>query len=514
MNFLFSKYFVSRVIYIEPESQKTPFTPSPTESMRDRTAGALFLKSSESRTEPATACLTPSAKMGEIQDLICIGFGPASLAIAIALQETSFKTRPKVSFLERQLKFGWHAGMQLPGAKMQISFLKDLATPRNPQSKFTFLSYLYAKNRLNTFINLGTFLPSRKEYEDYLGWIAEQFEEQGLVAYGQEVLEVSPSIVSSDGKVTRFKVVSRDAATSKIITRLTKRVVIAVGGKPIIPAEFPQHHPAVVHSSKYSTQVHSALPDATKAYNIAVIGGGQSAAEIFNDLPSRYPNATVTMIIKSSALRPSDDSPFVNEVFDPERVDEVYQQPADVRARAILTDRATNYSVVRLELIEHLYEKLYTQRLLNPDPASFKIKIASNRQVVKSHMNVGLGNQIRLQLKQVIKGLDQEVVDESMVVDAVFVATGYLRNAHEDILANSRNLLAQETAAFSVRRDYRVDFDEGRVAEDAGVWLQGCNEKTHGLSDTLLSILAIRGGEIVKSMFGGDRETLQLRSKL
>jgi L-ornithine N5-oxygenase len=32
--------------------------------------------------------------------------------------------------------------------------------------------------------------------------------------------------------------------------------------------------------------------------------------------------------------------------------------------------------------------------------------------------------------------------------------------------------------------------------------LQGCNESTHGLSDTLLSILATRGGEMVNSIFG------------
>jgi L-ornithine N5-oxygenase len=34
--------------------------------------------------------------------------------------------------------------------------------------------------------------------------------------------------------------------------------------------------------------------------------------------------------------------------------------------------------------------------------------------------------------------------------------------------------------------------------------LQGCNEKTHGLSDSLLSILAVRGGEMVESIFGGS----------
>jgi len=364
---------------------------------------------------------------------------------------------------------------------MQISFLKDLATPRNPQSKFTFLSYLYDQNRLNTFINLGTFLPSRKEYEDYLRWIAGHFEQQGMVSYGQDVLEVAPGGVSPSGKATYFRITARDLKTSKVTTRIARNVVIAVGGKPMLPTEFPQKHQAVVHSSTYSTQVHLALEDPTKEYHIAVIGSGQSAAEIFNDLPSRYPNAKVTMIIKNSALRPSDDSPFVNEIFDPDRVDALYQQPEEIRTRAIASDRATNYSVVRLNLIEQLYERMYAQRLDNPDPASFKVRILNNRQVVQTQTGVGSGDQILLQMKKVVKDSKGFSENEELMVDAVFVATGYVRNAHEDILAKSRGLLRPGQTKFSVRRDYKIDFDQNKVSENAGIWLQGCNEKTHGV---------------------------------
>ena len=60
----------------------------------------------------------------EVFDLVCIGFGPASLAIAVALHDLSVPAN--VIFLERQSRFAWHAGMLLPGARMQISFLKDV----------------------------------------------------------------------------------------------------------------------------------------------------------------------------------------------------------------------------------------------------------------------------------------------------------------------------------------------------------------------------------------------------
>lgn len=108
--------------------------------------------------------------------------------------------------------------------------------------------------------------------------------------------------------------------------------------------------------------------------------------------------------------------------------------------------------------------------------------------------------------------------------DAVIVATGYVRNVHETLLKSAKSLIKGDSC--TVGRDYRVKFREGTVAEDSGVWLQGCCESSHGvgvtlsplitpktnltpnkkLSDTLLSILAVRGGEIVDSIFGKETE--------
>lgn len=371
---------------------------------------------------------------------------------------------------------------------MQISFLKDLATPRNTKSHFTFINYLQEKKRFHEFVNLGTFTPSRLEYEDYLRWCAGHFERDGNVNYGMEVLDVSP-INGKGGKVGSFRVTARNVGTGEIVEKIARHVVIAVGGKGYVPKELPQGHAKVVHSSQYSMRVASALPDTSAKYNIAVVGNGQSAAEIFNDLPSKYPNANVTLIIKGAALRPSDDSPFVNEVFNPDRVDGIFRQNRDERLKGIKADRATNYGVVRIDLLEHLYEKLYFQQMKNPNQKDWQFKIQGNRQVVQSRED-GNGKLV-LKLAKLADDGSNEVGGEEIAFDAVFVATGYIRNTHEDMLKQTRGLLPAEFQAegtrMPVQRDYSVAFDEKKVAANAGVWLQGCNEGTHGVSFRLSS---------------------------
>jgi L-ornithine N5-monooxygenase len=252
---------------------------------------------------------------GEIHDLLCIGFGPASLAIAVALNDaleaknTICGREPKVSFLERQHHFAWHAGMLLPGSKMQISFIKDLATLRDPRSEFTFLNYLKWHHRLVPFSNLGTLLPSRAEFEDYLRWCANHFTK--VVEYGQEVLEIVPEEAKgSPPRIRSYLVKSRSVVSGNILTRRARNVVIAIGGAPHVPAAFPRNDPRIIHSSHYSSQLPALLPDKNEGYNITVVGSGQSAAEIFHDLHQRYPKARTTLVIRDTALRPSDDSPL------------------------------------------------------------------------------------------------------------------------------------------------------------------------------------------------------------
>lgn len=219
------------------------------------------------------------------------------------------------------------------------------------------------------------------------------------------------------------------------------------------------------------------------------------------------------------------------------------------RASILHDARATNYGVVRLELIEHLYEKMYHQRrTLGADEKKWPHRLLPGRKIVNVSEK---GDKLRVKVAVCPGGEDEKSHDgplldeEDLEIDLVICATGYQRRAHLDMLKDAWPLLPEvdaaaaknsvgkdrwlvetagagsqsSTRALEVGRDYGVRFSAGTVAQGSGVWLQGCCEGTHGvssashllpfqpltssqLSDTLLSVLSTRSGEMVESIFG------------
>lgn len=452
--------------------------------------------------------LTPSDPECE-HDLICVGFGPASLAVAVALHDSvaaGKKLRPdgsppKVLFVEKQHAFAWHAGMLLPGAKMQISFVKDLATLRDPRSEFTFMNYLHRQNRLVDFTNLGTFLPARAEYEDYMRWAASFFDQ--VVRYSNEVVSVKPN---KTGKaIQTFSVETRDVNTGLTQSFQGRNVLFATGGQPSLPKSFPQKHPRVIHSSQYAKVVPQLLPNPSAPVRVAVIGAGQSAAEIFNNVQKIYPNSETRLIMRQEFLRPSDDSPFVNCVFNPDYIDTMFPRAAKHRNNLLAEARATNYGVVRLELIEELYERMYDQRReIGANDKLWPHRLMGGRQIRSIEPRPDGRIELSIQSLEDITAEGFVGEEETFEADVVVAATGYQRTAHVEMLKGAWDLLPKAAPSqieyrkgisgwnvdtelgerkIAVGRDYQVKFTPGAVAEGSGVWLQGCCEGTHGVSE-------------------------------
>ena len=157
-------------------------------------------------------------------------------------------------------------------------------------------------------------------------------------------------------------------------------------------------------------------------------------------------------------------------------MDIFYDLPRKSQQKTITSDRSTNYGVVRPELLDRLYENMYHQRLRSQDPRQWRCRIETWREVIGHEILPD--SRLRLQLKNTSSG---EISTSESNFDLVIVGTGYLRNVHETLLTAARGLLPVSEDRFTVGRNYRVRFREGAVADDAGIWLQGCCEDSHGV---------------------------------
>src|SRR5260370_9801130 len=186
-------------------------------------------------------------------DVIGTGFGPANLALGLCLegQPQSIDGRTMQSlFLERKASYEWHPDMLLEGAEIQVPFLKDLVTLRNPQSHFTFLNYLRLHDRLLDFVNLRRWFPTRLEFNHYYRWVAAQLADR--VRYGRAVESVLPVAPEDSGGGTGelLQVVARHLETGRLEEYRTRNPVVATGGGPHGPTRndlravgqaFPSH---------------------------------------------------------------------------------------------------------------------------------------------------------------------------------------------------------------------------------------------------------------------------------
>lgn len=424
-------------------------------------------------------------------DLIGVGFGPSNLALAVRLAEAGEPAAFAHCYVERQPAFGWHRGMLLDDCRMQISFLKDLVTLRDPKSRFTFINYLYEHGRLSEFVNLKNFYPTRVEFHDYLSWVANAFDER--VHYGETVTAIEPvAAPGAPGEIDALRVFSK-GADGRERQRVARALSVGVGGAPSVPDAFAALGPeCVVHSSSYLTSIERLVgaPGAHARKRIAVIGAGQSAAEVFVDLARRFPHVEASLVIRSGALKPADDSPFVNEIFNPAFTDVVYAQPASGRRSLIERFRDTNYAVVDRPLIEQIYEMLYLQRVAGEAPGAPRHRLLANT-AIESAARTAHG-QVELALRDRLTG---DARTERF--DGLVLATGYRRDTHLPLLEGLAPHLGDALAAGDVARDYRLATPAHFKPR---IYLQGCCEDSHGLSDTLLSVLARRADEIAASL--------------
>ncbi|MGP3978932.1 lysine N(6)-hydroxylase/L-ornithine N(5)-oxygenase family protein [Streptomyces sp. 8N114] len=416
--------------------------------------------------------------------VVGVGFGPSNLSLAVALDEHNQAGGNHLSatFVERQPAFGWHRNMLLPSAKMQVSFLKDLATFRNPTSRHSFVSYLHEAGRLAQFVNNQDFFPTRQEFHDYLEWAGSHFADR--VSYSAEVTAFRLPAGRRGGPADTVQVEVRDKGEGGGTRLLSGRnVVVSTGLVPKMPPGIDRDE-RVWHSSEFLGRFRTVNPVTVR--RVAVVGGGQSAAEIVRYVYDELPHAEVSAVLPSYGYAIADDTPFANQIFDADAVDDYYHGSDRARDAFWRYHRNTNYGVADTDTIKDLYQRVYADEVAGNTRLSFRN--LSRIDAVKQ-----IGDEVRATVFSARSGETYE-----LDVDVLIFATGYDPMDPADFLGDlAEHCLRDDSGRLRVGRDYRV-LTSPEVT--AGIYLQGGTEHTHGLASSLLSNIAIRSGEIVDSI--------------
>ncbi len=423
---------------------------------------------------------------GDLYDVIGIGFGPANIALAIAMEEAQFSGR--CLFLERNTKTEWQPQMLLSGSDIQNNPCRDLVTPRNPRSRYTFTNFLFENNRLFEHLNLGLEFPLRREFAEYVQWVASFFSHQ--ISYGRSVKKLT-LVNHHNEKYYRIE-------TDKNEVYFSRSVVVAPGRTPMIPTVFEKAHPhRVFHLTRYLKTLHQ-LNEQKPLNRIVVVGGSQSAVEIILHLRQNYPNADIINIQRAYGFRLKDTSPFSDHVYFPEFVDYYFNASASGKKRLNQQLHFTNYSAADKDVIHQLYMSMYEDKLQGKTP----VKIWSCQEILNYSEDE---HDCQLQIREVNTG-EQLTLDN---IDGIVLATGFRNfgNGENDelcppLMTDLYPLLAKNNDGGFVKLERDYSLKSASAQEQLPpLFLNGLCESSHGYGDAgSFSLLSLRSQEILQSL--------------
>lgn len=413
--------------------------------------------------------------------LIGIGIGPFNLGLA-ALTEPI--TEINSLFFDQSESFDWHPGLMLPNATLQVPFMADLVTLADPTNKYSFLNYCKQTNRLYPFYIRENFNVLRKEYNFYCQWVATQLSN---VRFGHEVIAIAYNN-------NLYEVTVRRGKTDKPETYYAERLVLGTGTQPYMPAFIDRSQtPNVIHTSQY-LQHKNQLQESG---SVAVIGSGQSAAEIFQDLlPHTQQGLQLSWFTRSPRFYPMEYSKLTLELTSPEYVEYFYNL-SDEKRKKLLTKQNALYKGINYDLINDIFDQLYE---MSVDNSSLPVNIRSNMRLenITPAEEDGAYDLLFTETEQ------QEPYQ--CQASYVVLATGYKYKEPAFLQGIANRINRQPDGLFQVQRDYTIDVNDNEL------FVQNAELHTHGFVTPDLGMGAYRNAHIINKITG--REVYQIEKRI
>ena len=406
-----------------------------------------------------------------IYDVIGIGIGPFNLGLAALLEPID-----EVSslFLDQSQGFDWHPGLMLSNATLQVPFMADLVTMADPTSRFSFLNFLKETNRLYKFFIKEDFFILRKEYNTYCKWVVKQVSN---CLFNQCV-----NIVLYDEQKAVYKVRVLDSQTQITTVYLTKKLVLGTGTQPSFP-DFMKGKKLenVIHTSDYLNNKEAIL----KSNSVSIIGSGQSAAEIFQDLlPETQQGLYMSWFTRPDRFFPLEYSKLTLELTSPEYVDYFYSMTPE-KKKDILAKQPPLYKGINFDLINDIFDSLYE---MSVDDTALNVALRTNCQLDNIHSKEG-NNGYDLDFTQVQK--ETSFVHQS---NFVILATGYKYKEPAFIKGIENRIKRTNDQLYDVNRNYSIDNNGDEV------FIQNAELHTHGFVTPDLGMGAYRNAIIINTI--------------
>lgn len=391
-----------------------------------------------------------------------IGIGPFNLSIAALLEKFP---QHRTAFFERKPQFDWHPGLMLKGARMQTCWMKDLVTPVDPTNPHSFLNYLVTEKRFYPFINAEREAIARKEFAAYMKWVAGRLSN---LHFDHEVREVSRT-----GRYFRIRFDQGEV--------YAENICLGTGVRPVIPEGFEHRRGArCFHAQDIANRDLD-----VSGKRVAVIGGGQTGAEVFlNLLQDQWGRAAhIDWVSRRANLEPLDETPFSNEYFTPDYVEAFHRLPEDRKARLVKEQKLTGDGISPSTLKE-IYQELYHQRYVEQEVDRFQIR--PGRTLARGN---GV-HDLRLELVNHIFNEREEIR-----ADIVIFCTGFYTPVPKCIENLSEDIELGIDGGLQLDRNYRVNWNgPGKIyAVNAG-------KLSHGIADAQTSLMAWRSATIVNDL--------------
>jgi lysine N6-hydroxylase len=411
-----------------------------------------------------------------VHDIIGVGIGPFNLGLAAMLDD--IEENVDAVFLERDAEFNWHEGMLLEGTSLEVPFLADLVTLADPTNPYSYLNYLRETGRIYQFYFYETFQIPRREYNDYLQWVAESLDS---CRFSREVTDVR-----WDGERGHYVVVARHPETETQFEYRSENLALGIGSRPQIPDHL-QVHPKddIFHTARYRHNREHVL----EADSITVVGSGQSAAEVFHDLLDHQADEEYRLdwLTRSDGFFPMEYSKLGLQHFTPEYEQYVYDLPQEVTDE-LIPNQDLLYKGVDPETSADIYDLLYRRSIGDCDP------------------DVGLFAMTEVEAIEAMDdgyALDchQWQAEESFVheSESVILGTGYERPI-PGFLEPLKDIINWDSEGrFAVTGDHRLAID---VAGD--VFLQNAELHTHGVGVPDLGLGCYRNTKFVNRLVGRE----------